>query len=235
MKKIQVILLGAGLAGAISQGTTGLMQMGFGLANAIKAKKAKKEMDANTPLESDPRQVAIVDSLRRKRLSQQSGASTAISQGNRLVNELISGARNKAVGLSGGNTGTLLATLSTSQAAADNQVNDLQAQAEKDAAGTMVLENAAQNDVVQRKMDVQMLKFNTANATYNAEKKAAQSNLAAGAANVIGGGASMFGAKGKGYNKGVSASGGEVFNGAGTSGAGGLNTRKNKNFIAPQE
>ena len=86
-----------------------------------------------------------------------------------------------------------MGALSASQASADTSYNSLAAQLEKNRLGALAMEDQQTDDIAQRKLDIQMMKYLQKKGEATSEMKAGQQNWMAGVEEFGGGADSFFG------------------------------------------
>lgn len=180
MKKISLCFVGmegGGMSG-IGQMGDGIFKSVFGIgqmiAGGVQKAKAKKLM----PGETDPSQVATIDTLRNMRRSYATGSEAQTYKND--INQGLATNANAIVRLSGGNTGGAMSAMAQSGANAGEAYGNMAANLEKNKMGALALENAAIKDVSQRRMDIKMAKYLQMMTQAMSNLKAGQQNWLAG-------------------------------------------------------
>lgn len=174
MKSLSVNLIGTGIGQMASGVFKSVMGIGQIIGGAVQNKKAEKMV----PSEVDPTQTAMVDVFRRMRKGYMTG--TEAGQYSNILNTGLASNANRIVALSGGNTGSALNALSSAQAGAQEAYGNLAGNLEKNRFTALAMEDQQIDDIAQRRLDVQMMK-------YLQKKTQAMSNLKAGQSNWIAG------------------------------------------------
>lgn len=192
MKKININFIGEGSGGAgigsmVSGAFKSVMGIGQLIGGAVQNKKAKALM----PDDVDPAQTNMLDVFRSLRKGYQTGSEAASYRD--TINEGLSGITKTAAAYSGGNTGSLLATLTGAQGKADSAYNQLAGGLEKNRLAALTMEDQQTDDIAQRKLELQLMRYNQMKTQADSNIKAGQQNWMAGVEEFGGGADSMWG------------------------------------------
>lgn len=189
MKKLSVNFIGQG--GGIGQMASGVFKSVMGIGQLIAGGVQNKKAKGMEPQEVDPTQTSMLDTFRRLRKGYQTGSEAASYRD--TINTGLSSITSKAAAYSGGNTGSMLATLTGAQSSADTAYNQLAGGLEKNRLATLAMEDQQTDDIAQRKLDIQMMKYLQMKSQATSNMKAGQQNWMAGVEEFAGGADSMWG------------------------------------------
>ncbi len=190
MKKLTINFIGAG-GGGIGQMASGVFKSVMGIGQLIGGAVQDKKADKIVPQEVDPSQTNMLDTFRRLRKGYQTGSEAASYRD--TINTGLSGAENKIAAYAGGNTGSLLASLTGAQAGADSAYNTTAATLEKNRIAALGMEDQQTDDIAQRRLDIQMMKYLQKKTQAQSNIKTGQQNWGAGVEEFAGGADSFFG------------------------------------------
>lgn len=193
MKKLNLGFIGTGTGGGIGQMASGVFKSAMGIGQLIGGAVQNKKANGMVPQEVDPSQVSMLDVFRRLRKGYTTGSEASSYKD--TINEGLAGAEDTAAAYAGGNTGTLAATLSNAGARAGSAYNTLVGSLEKNRLAALGMEDQQTDDIAQRKLDIQMMKYLQMKGQATSNMKAGQQNWMAGAEEFGGGADSMWGGK----------------------------------------
>jgi hypothetical protein len=216
MKKINLILSsGMGGGGGIFQMAAGATKSAFGVGQIIAGAVNNKKAEGMTPQEVDPSVSGMVDVFRRLRKGYTTGSEASAYKN--TVNQGLATNANKIASLAGGNTSAAVSALSNAQVSSGEAYGNIAASLEKNRLVAAQAESQGVNDIAQRRLDIQMMKYLQKKAQAMSEVKAGQQNWMAGMDEFAGGADSYFsggaagGKKGGGGQSGTTIAGGMVF------------------------
>ena len=157
-------LTGAGIGTEIAPGIGTLIGAGIGMIAGGFEDSAKKKREAANPLPlTDPYQIQMLNDLKRKQKSLETGAAYQPQQ------DLIKQAGNKAmdniVKISGGNVGTAVASLNAAQRATGKNMNELFGEMSAESFKMEELMNDLTTKISNRQLEIQKYQKSQAETT----------------------------------------------------------------------
>lgn len=191
MKTLNINFIGVG--GGIGQMASGAFKSVMGIGQLIAGGVKNSQAKSLVPQEVDPTQTSMLDVFRRLRKGYQTGSEAASYRD--TINQGLNTITNTAANFAGGNTGSLLASLTGAQGSADTAYNGMTAALEKNKFAALQMEDQQTDDIAQRKLDIQMMKYLQKKGEATSNLKAGQQNWTAGVEEFAGGADSMWGGK----------------------------------------
>lgn len=174
MKHLSINLIGTGIGQMASGVFKSVMGIGQLIGGAVQNSKANKMV----PSETDPTQTAMVDVFRKMRKTYQTG-SEASSYRN-TINEGLATNASRIAMMSGGNTGAAISGLAGAQAASQDAYGSIASNLEKNRIQALAMEDQQIDDIAQRRLDIQMMKYLQKKTNAMSNIKSGQQNWMAG-------------------------------------------------------